>query len=116
MDTQGNSRLQGHPGQPPHPLDQLKSLAKENCCYHLENWCSDMCEDLKDMGKNLKDMGKSLKDMGKSLKNAFRPERARNEARDTTEKTANEFLNLNRRHTSDHTFRVFHPEPEMAVG
>ncbi|RFN45049.1 hypothetical protein FIE12Z_10704 [Fusarium flagelliforme] len=98
MDTQGNSRPQGHPGQSPHPLDQLKDRAKENCCYHLKNWCLEMYKDLKDMGK--------------SLKNAFRPEEARGE----TEMTISEFLNSNRRNPRDHTFGVLHPEPQMVVG
>ncbi|CAG7560883.1 unnamed protein product [Fusarium equiseti] len=81
MDTQGNSRLLGHPGQSPHPLDELKGLPKENCCYHLKNWCREMYQNLKDMGKSLKD--------------SFRPEEAEQEAQQNREMSISEFFNLN---------------------
>jgi hypothetical protein len=102
MDTRGNSRPQGHPGQSPHPLEQLKILVKDNCCEQLKNWCREMYQDFKDMGKNLKD--------------SFRPEEAKQEAQQNRERTINEFLNSNKRNPRDHTFRVFHPEPQMTVG
>ncbi|KAJ4010519.1 hypothetical protein NW752_005193 [Fusarium irregulare] len=102
MDTKGNSRLQGHQDQSPDSLDPLKSRPKENCCFHMKSWCQEMYDDLKDTGKN--------------LKNAFRPEKAKQEARQKREKIIREFLNLDKRDPRDHTFRVSHPEPRMLVG